>query len=294
LPEELSPDDRKALALGFARELAQRYGCAVDVGIHTPGDGGDRRNHHAHLLATTRVVMGTFLGEKTAIELSDAKRLSLGLGQGRQEIEQVRALWAERTNQALTKQGQEARIDHRSLAVQHGEALTAGDIIRAAALDRMPEPKLGWKASAMERRGVETERGDQLRAVQRENAERTGLLAKLRELGVAAVEQAKRIERQVAAGLDRFRDKLAAWRESSPKREAVHSPERSQSPPRDPSRRQDQEQDGRAAFRNRFGQWKDEKAAAEKQQQERELERERALQQKQKDHQRSLGRGIGD
>ena len=65
LPEELSPDDRKALALGFARELAQRYGCAVDVGIHTPGDGGDRRNHHAHLLATTRVVMGTFLGEKT-------------------------------------------------------------------------------------------------------------------------------------------------------------------------------------------------------------------------------------
>ncbi len=238
--------------------------------------------------------MGTALGEKTAIELSDAKRLSLGLGQGRQEIEQVRALWAERTNQALEKHGQEARIDHRSLAVQHGEALTAGDVIRAAVLDRMPEPKLGWKASAMERRGVETERGDQLRAVQRENAERTGFLAKLRELGMAAVEQAKRVEREVAAGLDRFRDKLAAWRESSPKREIVpsRSPEQVQSPPRDPSRRQDQEQDGRAAFRTRFGQWKNEKAATEKQQQERELERERALKREQ-EIERGRGRGKG-
>jgi len=305
LPEELSAENRKELALSFARELAQRYGCAVDVSIHTPGKEGDRRNHHAHLLATTRVVARSALGDKVAIELSDAKRLSLGLGQGRQEIEQVRALWAERTNQALAKQGQETRIDHRSLAAQHGEALTAGDVIRAAALDRMPETKLGWKASAMERREkdpIQTERGDQLRAVRAENAKRVGLLVRLRELvnlrelGMAAMERAKQIEQEVAAGLGRFRDKFAAWREGSPKKEFVpsRSPEQAQSPARDPSSRQDQEHDGRSAFRNRFEQWKDEKAAAEKQQLERELERERALQQKQKELQRSRGRGIGD
>ncbi len=202
LPEELSAEDRKALAVGFARELAQRYGCAVDVGIHTPGKGGDRRNHHAHLLATTRVVLGSALGEKTVIELSDAKRLSLGLGQGRQEIEQVRALWAERTNQALAKQEVEARIDHRSLAVQHGEALTAGDIIRAAAFDRMPETKLGWKASAMERRGVETERGDQLRAVKQENGLRQNFnrqVGKLKALLARIVTEAEAARQRVEA-----------------------------------------------------------------------------------------------
>lgn len=275
LPEELTAEGRQALAVGFARELTQRYGCAVDVAVHAPGKEGDHRNHHAHLLATTRVVAGSALHDKVAIELSDAKRLSLGLGQGRQEIEQVRALWAERTNQALARQEIEARIDHRSLAVQKEEALTAGDVIRAAVLERMPETKLGWKASAMERRGVETERGDQLRAVQRENAQRAGLLVRLRELGATAVEQARRVEREIAAGLDRFRGKLAAWRESSPEQA---------------SRRQDQEQGGRAAFRNRFGQWKDEKVAAEKQQQERELER--ALQREQ-EIERGRGRGKG-
>ncbi len=204
LPEELSANDRKELALGFARELAQRYGCAVDVGIHTPGKGGDRRNHHAHLLATTRVVMGIALGEKTAIELSDAKRLSLGLGQGRQEIEQVRALWAERTNQALVKQGQEARIDHRSLAVQHGVALTAGDVIRAAALDRMPEPKLGWKASAIERRGEKTERGNQLREVRRENALRKVLSQK-----VARIEElSRKVGQYLSQGAQQIRKRF--------------------------------------------------------------------------------------
>lgn len=146
--------------------------------------------------------LGSALGEKTAIELSDAKRLSLGLGQGRQEIEQVRALWAERTNQALAKQEVEARIDHRSLAVQHGETLTAGDIIRAAALDRMPEPKLGWKASAMERRGVETERGDQLRAVKQENGLRQNFIrqvGKLKALFARIVKEAEAARQRAEA-----------------------------------------------------------------------------------------------
>jgi len=37
-----------------------------------------------------------------------------------------------------------------------------GGVIRSAELDRAPQTKLGWKASAMERCGVETERGQQL------------------------------------------------------------------------------------------------------------------------------------
>ena len=78
LPDELDQEERKALAVSFARELAGRYRCAVDVGVHLPDKEGDQRNHHAHLLATTRVLAGEGMGNKTLIELSDAKRLSMG------------------------------------------------------------------------------------------------------------------------------------------------------------------------------------------------------------------------
>src|SRR3546814_247306 len=54
LPVELSADERRELALGLAREISERHGVAVDVSIHAPGREGAQRNHHAHLLTTTR------------------------------------------------------------------------------------------------------------------------------------------------------------------------------------------------------------------------------------------------
>src|SRR3546814_7363396 len=54
LPVEMSADERRELALGLARDISERHGVAVDVSIHAPGREGDPRNHHAHLLTTTR------------------------------------------------------------------------------------------------------------------------------------------------------------------------------------------------------------------------------------------------
>jgi MobA/MobL family len=50
LPAELSPGQRQGLALEFAREVAERHRCAVDVALHSPDAGGDNRNFHAQLL----------------------------------------------------------------------------------------------------------------------------------------------------------------------------------------------------------------------------------------------------
>lgn len=47
----------------FARDLAQRTGAAVDFAIHLPHAQGDQRNHHAHVLLTTRRVGPEGLGE---------------------------------------------------------------------------------------------------------------------------------------------------------------------------------------------------------------------------------------
>lgn len=110
LPAELSADERRELALGFAREISDRYGVAVDVAIHAPGREGDNRNHHAHILSTTRRLGPEGFGEKTR-EL-DVKATA-GV-----EVEQLRERWAARQNRALELAQVAERVDHRSFARQ--------------------------------------------------------------------------------------------------------------------------------------------------------------------------------
>ena len=152
LPMELPVDARRDLAVRFARGLAAKYGCAVDVTLHEPDRGGDPRNWHAQLLATTRKVTPDRLAEKCTIELGDGKRRSLGLAPARLEITAVRQMWAELVNRQLQEAYRPERVDHRSLAAQRQEALQRGDQQKAAELDRAPQVKLGSKAVQMERR----------------------------------------------------------------------------------------------------------------------------------------------
>jgi MobA/MobL family len=172
LPYELGEAERRELAVRFAGGLAKKYGCAVDVALHAPDREGDHRNWHAHLLATTRKVTAGALAEKCEIELSDAKRLSLGLAPARIEVESVRQMWAQEVNRQLTEGRRPERVDHRSLTVQREEAVQKGQADKAAELDREPQVKLGWKVVQMERRGASSDRGNQLRQVQADNTQR--------------------------------------------------------------------------------------------------------------------------
>ena len=83
LPRELKAAERLQLVRDFAREIAERHGCAIDFAIHAPHRDGDVRNHHAHVLATTRCVGRDGLGAKTDIELKDTDRAKRGLCSGR-------------------------------------------------------------------------------------------------------------------------------------------------------------------------------------------------------------------
>ncbi len=184
LPAELGAAQRRELAVRFAQGLATKYGCAVDVAVHAPDREGDQRNWHAHLLATTRKVTGTFLSEKCDIELSDAKRLSLGLKPARMEVEAVRQMWAQEVNRQMEQARRPERVDHRSLAAQREQAIQKGSPEKAAELDRAPQVKLGWKVVQMDRRGLASDRGNQLRQVQAENLQRQAQvldIARLRE-----------------------------------------------------------------------------------------------------------------
>jgi hypothetical protein len=134
LPSEISAEARSQITRDFAQELVSRYGVAVDVAIHAPHREGDQRNHHAHVLTSTRKLEAGGFTAKTRV-LDSAKT-------GGVEIEQMRGLWAELQNRALERVGEVERVDHRSLEKQRETALDRGD----------PELKLGPAANSMERR----------------------------------------------------------------------------------------------------------------------------------------------
>lgn len=222
LPAEVSAEERAALARGFAEALVERYGIVADVAIHAPHREGDQRNHHAHILTTTRVMEPDGLGAKTRV-LDVAKTGSV-------EIEEMRALWAHMQNRVLEQAGAEARVDHRSLEDQRVAALERGDELAAIELERDPEIKLGPAASMMERRAMRaaeqqgeeyepvTERGAQVHAVR----QRRRLLAELR----ARVERARAVylaARAQEAGRARAAVEAARSLFESPEAEAFAS-----------------------------------------------------------------------
>lgn len=150
LPHELNGPQRSALTADIARALVDRYGFAVQASIHSPGSK-DGLNWHVHILATTRRLDAEGLADKTR-ELD-------GGPSGRSEVEWLRAMVAQLTNKHLAAAEIEVSVDHRSLEAQAEDALDRGDIAAAAILGRRPTIHLGQQASALERRGVETDVG---------------------------------------------------------------------------------------------------------------------------------------
>jgi len=158
LPSELDATRRVALARTFAREIADRYKVAVDLAVHEPPRGGDLRNFHAHLLATTREVTPAGLSAKSGLDMDWRERRRRGLPDHRQEYINIRERWATLTNEALRDANIDARVDHRSLAAQ--------------GIDREPLPAIPLMHLKMEQRGMQSDLAEYLRAEYRERVAR--------------------------------------------------------------------------------------------------------------------------
>lgn len=185
LPDELNAEQRKALALDFARHLVNEYGVAADVAIHAPGKEGDQRNHHAHILTTTRQVTLAGFGDKTR-SLDDRKS---------GEVDRVREAWESLTNRALERAGVHERVSHKSLEAQ--------------GIERTPTVHLGPVATAMERRGEPSERGELNRGRGEAQREREEL---------ATLEQ-------LQGGVSGAKERARAWQEAK-EREAAEAQRR--------------------------------------------------------------------
>jgi len=156
LPTELTSEQRQALAVGFARELADRYGVAADVALHAPRTVTDKdlekdpdqyhetdpatgRRHngnwHAHIMLSACHVAPTGQLGKKAVEL-DPIHCQRAKIENMADRERVR--WAQLANGALERASHSQRVDHRTLAAQ--------------GIDREPTKHLGPAATGFERR----------------------------------------------------------------------------------------------------------------------------------------------
>lgn len=138
LPKELTPEDRRQLAVEYGRELADRYGVAADVSIHDK-DG----NPHAHILMSACYCDKNGNLGKKAVELDPihCQRKERGL---QNPAERERGVWATKQNLYLENAGRPERVDHRSLSVQ--------------GIDREPQIHVGPAAKAMQARGIASDR----------------------------------------------------------------------------------------------------------------------------------------
>ncbi|MFN4011592.1 MAG: Ti-type conjugative transfer relaxase TraA [Pannonibacter sp.] len=144
LPHELNAEERLEATRSFAQGLADRYGTAVDLAIHSPHGETDVRNHHAHLLMTVRAVGSEGFLDKTSIERENKWLLSQGLPTSSMQMREIRQSWEQVANERLAAAGLDVRIDHRS----HQER----------GLEIEPTEHMGVFATQMERRGVEVSR----------------------------------------------------------------------------------------------------------------------------------------
>ncbi|WP_071797501.1 MobQ family relaxase [Natronohydrobacter thiooxidans] len=157
LPAELDHGQRVELVRDFCQRQFVDRGMVADIALHAPGREGDDRNHHAHILLTTREIAAEGFTTKNrdwnAVEVLDGWREA----------------WAQDANLALELAGHGERIDHRTLEAQRIEALELAHLaqergheaealehtVRAVALDRPPLPQLSVGAWQLKERGQE-------------------------------------------------------------------------------------------------------------------------------------------
>ena len=206
LPHELDAVQRLQLVRDFCqREFVDR-GMVADIALHAPGREGDERNHHAHILLTTREIGPE--GFTTKNRDWNAKEL----------LEGWREAWARDTNHALERCGAETRVDHRTLEAQRieaqeralearergDEAEALRETVRAVSLDRQPLPQLSAGAWQLKERGIEVTAVQVWREIKEQAVEVARVAQELAEKARAWLERvAERAAEQVREAVER-------------------------------------------------------------------------------------------
>lgn len=140
--KEFSDTERIDLARSFVKETFVSQGMCAVLAIHEGrNDDPTKNNPHAHVLLTDRPVGPDGFCSKKNRDWNRTAQLRLW-----------RKQWADAQNRFFKEKGVEIQVSHESLEVQ--------------GIDREPTLPLGRAATALERKGIETERGNRNREVE--------------------------------------------------------------------------------------------------------------------------------
>jgi len=177
IPHGLTDQQAGDLAIDVAQFVANFLGTAVSMGLHRDNERDavgelkpdEKRGFHAHLYFPTRKLQ-CWTGEGEPVtELGWGPKLS-DLANKRASgpiVELLNQRWAEIANDHLREAGLPADRDHRSYA--------------RLGVQKRREPKMGQAATALERQGVFTDKGDDIRQIRLPSAVAEALHAPMLE-----------------------------------------------------------------------------------------------------------------
>ena len=235
LPRELTDEQNLALVRDFCQKEFVNKGMVCNFFYHDKDDG----NPHVHIMLTLRAMdeNGKWLPKSKNVYALDENGNRIRTPNGswkRIKVDTVdwnermygeiwRQDWAAAQNAALEAAGRAERVDMRSLERQGVE-------------DRLPQKHLGPTASALERKGVSSERGDENRKIISVNKMLASLQKTVRGIGAWLDDLRKAVSRQqiienpddyplsdvITAYLDMRKNGRETWNRYAQEKGAVH------------------------------------------------------------------------
>ncbi|MCL1976742.1 MAG: MobA/MobL family protein [Candidatus Bathyarchaeota archaeon] len=161
LQKEFELQENIELLREYIKENFVAKGMIADFALHDKGKG----NPHAHIMLTLRDVTPDGFGNINRDWSKTAELVSW------------RENWAKINNRKFEEKGLEERIDHRTL--------------KAQGIDRDPTIHLGAYATALEKKGIRSKRGDRNREIKQRNEERAAEKAQHKQELTESAENAK-------------------------------------------------------------------------------------------------------
>jgi mobA/mobL family protein len=171
LPKELSFEENKKLITEFIQENFVSKGMIADLAIHNESNEGNN-NIHAHIMTTLRPIneKGQWQAKSKKEYILDdegnkilnkngkpkTRKVELTDWNNKGNAEKWRESFAEICNIYLERNNLEKRVDHRSFERQ--------------GIEEIPTIHLGASASALERKGIETDKGNINREIKKHNS----------------------------------------------------------------------------------------------------------------------------
>lgn len=184
LPRELNEEDRMKLISEFIEENFTSKGMIADCNIHNPTASDNEEQPHAHILLTLREIdeQGNWKakskkeyildenGEKIKLKSGNYKSRKVNLNDWNEpdKAKEWRENFSKKANEYLARNNIDKRIDPRTFGEQGREEL--------------PQVHLGTASFQMEKKGIQTERGNHNRKITAFNLEFKKFKAELSKL----------------------------------------------------------------------------------------------------------------